>query len=108
MDVAGVADIPADGALRVMVGDTPVCLVALEGTVHALHDTCTHARASLCEGVIDGGVIECPRHGARFDIATGAVRTPPATVAQPTFNLTVRDGRILVDPTPSHPHPFDN
>ena len=107
VDVAAVGDVPDGGSIRVDVAGTPVCLVNLGGTFHALHDTCTHARESLSGAYIDGDRIECPRHGAYFSIVTGEALTPPATTPLPTFGVTVEGGRVLVDPAPSHKHPFD-
>ncbi|MFN8108863.1 MAG: non-heme iron oxygenase ferredoxin subunit [Thermoleophilia bacterium] len=108
VDVAAVADLPEGTMRRVELAGTPVCLVHAGGVIHALHDTCTHARASLSEGFLDDGRLECPRHGAQFDVATGTALTPPASSPQPMFAVTVSDGRILVDPTPSHSHPFES
>lgn len=108
VEVAGVDEVAPGTALRVEVDGTPVCLVNVAGTVHAVHDTCTHARESLAGGWVDDGRLECPRHGASFDVTTGAALTPPANLPLPTFAVEVRDGRVFVDPTPSHPHPLDS
>jgi 3-phenylpropionate/trans-cinnamate dioxygenase ferredoxin component len=107
VDVAAAADVPEGGTLRVDVDDTPVCLVNLSGTVYAIHDTCTHALESMCGGWVEGDRIECPRHGSFFSVVTGEALTPPANLPLPTFAVEVRDGRVLLDPTPSHPHPLD-
>jgi 3-phenylpropionate/trans-cinnamate dioxygenase ferredoxin subunit len=106
IDVAALGDVPPGEALRVEVDDVPVCLVNVEGTVHAIHDTCTHALESLAGGWVEGDRIECPRHGAFFSVVTGEALTPPATKALPTFRVEVVADRVLVDPTPSHPHPI--
>ena len=106
VDVAALAEISDGAAVQVEVGDTPICLVNVGGTVHAIHDTCTHAYESLSGGWVEGDRIECPRHGAFFSVVTGEALTPPATAPLPTFRVEVRDGRVLVDPTPSHPHPI--
>lgn len=92
--------------MLVSVGDTPVCLVNVGGEVLAVHDVCTHALASLSAGWVEDDRIECPRHGAQFSLRTGEVLTPPASRALPTFGVEVRDGRVLVDPTPSTDHPL--
>jgi len=107
VDVAAVTDVPDGGTLRVEVAGIPVCLVNLGGTIHALHDTCTHARESMSGGFVDGDRIECPRHGANFSVLTGEALTPPATTPLPIFGVAVDGGRVLVDPSPSHRHPFD-
>lgn len=106
IDVAALDEIDPGSSLRVEVEGTPVCLVRLDGSVHAIHDTCTHALESLSGGYIDRDRIECPRHGAYFSVVTGEAVTPPATLPLPTFAVEVRDGRVLVDPNPSHPHPL--
>ncbi len=106
VDVAAAGDVPDDGTLLVEVGQYPVCLVNTGGTIHGVHNICTHALATMNDGWIENGCIECPRHGARFDLVTGEVRTPPANLPLPVFRVEVVDGRVLVDPTPSHPHPL--
>lgn len=106
IDVAAAEDVAPGSSIRVDVEGRPVCLVNLDGTFYAIHDTCTHALEGLSGGYIEDGKIECPRHGAFFDIATGRAATPPATAAVPKFAVEVRDGRVFVDPAPSHPHPL--
>ena len=106
VDVAALDDVRPGHALRVDVDDLPVCLVNVDGTVHAIHDTCTHALESLAGGWVEGDRIECPRHGAFFSVVTGEALTLPATKPLPVFRVEVADGRVLVDPVPSHPHPI--
>ena len=89
-----------------VVDDTPVCVVSVDGEVLAVHDICTHALESLSGGWVEGDRIECPRHGAAFSLRTGDALTPPAIRPLPTFSVEVRDGRVLIDPTPSRPHPL--
>ncbi len=106
VDVAAEADIPDNGTLKVTIGDTELCLAKSDGTVFAVHNTCTHAMERMSGGWVEGGRIECPRHGAAFCLRTGEALTPPATTPLPTYTVQVRDGRVFVDPTPSHPHPL--
>ncbi|OVZ55081.1 hypothetical protein CDO44_22800 [Pigmentiphaga sp. NML080357] len=49
----------------------PVALYKIEGAVYATHDVCTHAYAHLSDGYIEGHTIECPLHGAIYDIRDG-------------------------------------
>ena len=88
------------------VDGTPVVLVNVDGEVLAVHDVCTHALESLSGGWVDEDRIECPRHGAAFSLRSGEALTPPANLPLPTFAVEVRDGRVLVDPAPSHEHPL--
>lgn len=106
IDVASLDDLVPGEPLLVRVGETPVCLVNVDGVVLAVHDTCTHALESLSGGWVEGDRIECPRHGAQFDLRTGEAMTPPATRPLPTYRVEVRDGRVLLDPAPSHEHPL--
>jgi 3-phenylpropionate/trans-cinnamate dioxygenase ferredoxin component len=77
------------GEYRVVYdGDTPIAVFNLEGELYAIEDLCTHDGGELTGGVIEGSEIECPRHGARFDITTGAVLCPPAY--EPTSKFPVR------------------
>jgi 3-phenylpropionate/trans-cinnamate dioxygenase ferredoxin component len=106
IDVGAVEELAPGEPRLVDVEGTPVCLVNVEGTVHAVHDVCTHAFESLSGGWVEGDTIECPRHGAAFSLETGEPLSPPATRPLPVFRVEIRDGRVLLDPTPSHDHPF--
>ena len=68
---AALADLADDAAFPARLGNRRIALYRLGGEVHALDDVCTHALALLSQGFIEGGAVECPLHGARFDIATG-------------------------------------
>ena len=106
IDVAALEDLAPGEPVLVEVEGTPVALVNVDGEVLAVHDVCTHALESLSGGWVEGERIECPRHGAAFSLRTGDALTPPAIKPLPTFAVEVRDGRVLVDPTPSHEHPL--
>ncbi len=106
IDVAGYNEVRRGETLGVDVQGAPVALVNVDGTIYAIHDTCTHARESLSGGWVEEDRIECPRHGAFFSVVTGEALTPPASQPLPTFAVEVRGGRVLVDPQPSHPHPL--
>ena len=106
VDVAALEELAPGEPRQVEVDGTPVVLVNVDGEVLAVHDVCTHALESLSGGWVEGDRIECPRHGASFSLRTGDPLTPPASKALPTFAVEVRDGRVLVDPTPSHDHPL--
>jgi 3-phenylpropionate/trans-cinnamate dioxygenase ferredoxin subunit len=85
------------GTSRRCVLDGDAVLVCnVGGEFFAIADVCTHDHGPLGDGKLRGNVIECPRHGARFDVRDGAVKAPPAIRAVTTFPVRVRDGNVEV------------
>jgi len=74
-----------------------LALCNVDGALHLIDDICTHDGGSLDQGELIGTEIECPRHGARFDVRTGRVRRLPAVLPIKTYPITVRDGGVFVD-----------
>jgi 3-phenylpropionate/trans-cinnamate dioxygenase ferredoxin subunit len=72
-----------------------VCNV--DGRLFAVEDLCTHDDGPLGEGELDGFYIECPRHGAQFDVRSGQVMSPPASSPIQTYPLRVMDGEIQIE-----------
>lgn len=68
-----------------------------EGTYFATEDVCTHDNGTLSDGELIDGEIECPRHGGRFDVRTGAVTALPPMFPVKTFPVHVEGDEILVD-----------
>jgi 3-phenylpropionate/trans-cinnamate dioxygenase ferredoxin component len=86
--VAPLADFPA-GTRRVLeVDGVRVALFHLEDGFFAIEDVCSHDGGELANGELAGCEIICPRHGARFNLKTGAVTHPPAY--EPVAVLPVR------------------
>jgi 3-phenylpropionate/trans-cinnamate dioxygenase ferredoxin subunit len=96
MTVAKVGEIPEGGVKVVRVDDDPVAVFHVGGQYYALADLCTHDGGELSDGILDGYTIECERHGARFDIRTGAVLAMPATSAVPRHAVRVIGDQIQV------------
>lgn len=96
--VTTVSEVPAGGRKLVEVEGIPLAIFHLNGEWYAIEDTCTHDGGPLVEGeLIDHYVVECPRHGARFDIRTGAVLRMPAIEPVPTYEVKVEGSDIYVD-----------
>ncbi len=91
------SDVPPGTALKVTVGDLTLAVFNLDGDFFATDDTCTHGFASLSEGYIEDGIVECPWHGGSFDIRTGAPREEPCRVPLRVYAVTVRDTDVWVD-----------
>lgn len=93
--IARIDEVEAGYALKVPVeGREPVALVRLEGGYFVLDDTCTHGAASMSEGDIIGCEIECPFHGGRFDIRTGAATTLPCVKALTIYPVMVEGDEV--------------
>jgi 3-phenylpropionate/trans-cinnamate dioxygenase ferredoxin component len=95
-DVAAVAEF-APGTYRSLELDgVAIAVFNLNGAFFALEDMCPHDYNCLTGGEIDGDEIVCPRHGARFNIKTGAVLSPPAYENVPSLQVRVTAGRVYV------------
>jgi nitrite reductase/ring-hydroxylating ferredoxin subunit len=96
--VADAAEVPEDGTLPVQLAGEPVCLYKIGGRVCATHDTCTHGQASLADGFVENGEIECPLHQGRFNIATGKAVALPCTEDIRTYAVRIEGGAVLLRP----------
>jgi 3-phenylpropionate/trans-cinnamate dioxygenase ferredoxin subunit len=94
--VARLSELREGIPLRVEVDGRALAVVRSGGEVFACQDTCTHDEASLAEGEAFDGIIECPLHGARFDLRTGAVRSLPAVLPIQVYEVKVEGDDVLV------------
>lgn len=83
----------------VEVAGKRLALCNVEGAYHLIDDVCTHDGGPLDQGELIGAEIECPRHGARFDVRTGRVRRLPAILPLKTYPVSLRDDGVYVDET---------
>ena len=96
--VAALADIPLNSSKLVEVNRVRVALFNLNGEIYAIEDTCTHDGGPLVEGaIVNDCQVQCPRHGARFDIRTGAALSFPAFEPTNTYAVQIKDGEIWVE-----------
>jgi 3-phenylpropionate/trans-cinnamate dioxygenase ferredoxin subunit len=94
--VASEGELPPGERMVVQIGRTWVAVFNVDGQFYAIQDVCTHDDGPLAEGKLIGCEIECPRHGARFDLRDGRVTAPPALVPVPVYDVRVQDGQIQV------------
>ncbi len=71
-----------------------IAVFNVDGELYAVEDVCTHDGGELTGGPLVGHEVECPRHGARFDLRTGAATCPPAYEPIAKFPVEVRDGAV--------------
>lgn len=89
---------PEPGRVALVVANgRRVALCNAGGELYAIDDVCTHDGAPLDQGELDGTSIECPRHGARFDVTTGRVVALPAVMPVRTYPVRVRDGAVEIE-----------
>ena len=86
---------PEPGQVKVIMprGDR-IALCNVDGDFYAIDDVCTHDGGPLDQGEVFDDQIECPRHGARFDVRTGRALTLPAYLPVDTFDVRVEDGLV--------------
>src|SRR4249919_1384129 len=96
--VTKASEVPDPGKLLVEVGERLVVLIRAAGHIYALDDICTHDGGPLSEGPLDAaaGTIMCPRHGAKFDVKTGAALTMPATKPTTSHEVKIEGNRVMV------------
>jgi len=101
--VAALDDIPEGEGIsidRTVTGtDDDIALLRDDdGSVWALNNTCTHAEASLAEGWVEDGYVECPLHSIKFCLKTGTVEGLPATRDAVAHRIEVREGDVYLFP----------
>jgi 3-phenylpropionate/trans-cinnamate dioxygenase ferredoxin component len=98
--VARQSDLPPGGKLLAEVDGRPIALFNVDGNLYAIDDVCTHDGGPLAEGEFRGHEVQCPRHGARFDVRTGKALCFPAFEPVATHRVDVRgdDVYVALDP----------
>jgi len=96
-EVAQEKELQSGTKKRCVVGDEPIALFNVDGQYYATQDKCTHKEASLSSGIMHGCEIECPWHGARFDVKTGELKVLPAAVPLKTYKTKVENGKVFVE-----------
>jgi 3-phenylpropionate/trans-cinnamate dioxygenase ferredoxin subunit len=94
--VGKVADVKPGQIVQVTVDGEPVALANVGGELLAIGDICSHEYVELHEGWLEGDEVECPQHGSKFSMRTGAPRGLPATRPVPAYEVKLVDGEIHV------------
>ncbi len=94
--VAAAATIAPGDYAQTELDATLIAVFNIGGEFYAIDDVCTHDGGELAGGAVDGDVVICPRHGARFCLRTGAALTPPAYEPVKTYETRVNDGIVEI------------
>lgn len=78
------------------IDGTDVAIFKVEGGFYAIEDVCSHDGGEIASGELDGDEIICPRHGARFCVKTGEVKSPPAYERISCLPVRIENGKVQV------------
>lgn len=94
--VADTSELKAGKTKKVTIDGIAVLLVNVEGKFYAIDSICPHYGGDLSEGILQGKILTCPVHGAKFDVTDGKVVSPPIeALGRPDIeNLTAYPSRI--------------
>lgn len=95
--VALVQDVPPGTIRRVKAQNKPIALYNVAGEFFATSDECSHDIASLSQGELDGYVVTCPRHFAKFDVRTGQHLCFPAVRPVRSYTVIVEGDEVFID-----------
>ncbi len=89
-------ELQRNGLYVLELPSTSIVVFWAEGEIYAVENICTHDGGELAGGPVDGTTVVCPRHGARFDLRTGAVLAPPAYGPLRTYPARIREGQVEI------------
>ena len=96
--VGKIDDLAVDTMQKVILDGEEICLAhADDGLYYALSDICTHEEYSLSDGELWGPDVECPAHGSRFNLRTGAVTGLPAVIPAKTYPVIVEGDDVYIE-----------
>lgn len=87
----------SDGKAHIIeIEGNAIILIKNEGRFYAMANTCSHDGGILGDGMVIDGQLECPRHGARFDLKTGAATRMPAVIPIQRYEITIDNDDIYM------------
>jgi 3-phenylpropionate/trans-cinnamate dioxygenase ferredoxin subunit len=87
----------ANGQRKLLeIDGEPIAVFNIAGKYFAIADVCSHDDGPVAEGELEGMIIECPRHGARFDLETGKALSLPAVVDIPAYPVRLQGDEIQI------------
>lgn len=94
--VASTSDVKPGAVIMVTLDDDPIALARVEEEFFAIGDVCSHEFVLLHDGFVEDDEIECPEHGSKFSLRTGAVRGLPATQPVPVYEVKVEGNEVFL------------
>jgi 3-phenylpropionate/trans-cinnamate dioxygenase ferredoxin subunit len=99
--VARLEELPNGARLRLEIDGQGIAVFNVAGSLYAIADVCTHDDGPLADGLLEGLELECPRHGARFDLASGKALLRPAVVDIPAYPVRVIGDEVQIGLPPA-------
>jgi nitrite reductase/ring-hydroxylating ferredoxin subunit/uncharacterized membrane protein len=96
IEVAAMDELKMNALKLLHIGEQRIVLGRTEKGYMAFSDHCTHRGASLADGVLICGTVQCPWHGSQFDVETGAVKEGPAKERIATYKVEEREGKVFL------------
>lgn len=96
IEIADASELPPGERIYATIDDIQMIIFNMAGYLYAIGDICSHDGNVLDEAPVEGNVIVCPRHGARFDVRNGKAVGLPAVVDIPAYPVRTREGKIEV------------
>jgi nitrite reductase/ring-hydroxylating ferredoxin subunit len=93
------SDVTPGSVKAFAVGANTLAVYNIDGAFYVTDDECTHAAASLADGMLEGDVIECCMHMGSFHVPTGAVVAPPCEAALRTYQVVLKGDDVYADLT---------
>jgi nitrite reductase/ring-hydroxylating ferredoxin subunit len=75
--VADTSEIPVGKTKKVLVQGKEILVANVNGAYYAIGSACTHERGDLSQGILEGSILTCPKHKAKFDVTSGKTVSPP-------------------------------
>lgn len=97
IDAAAHSDVPSDDVIGVTAGGRDIALYNVQGQIYATDNTCTHGKARLCDGFLEGHEIECPLHQGKFDVRDGRGTCAPIETDIRIYPVRIDRGRVLLN-----------
>jgi len=95
--VCGKAEVAPGAVKAFVVGPAMLAVYNIDGTYYVTDDECTHAAASLADGILEGDVIECCMHMGSFNVVTGEPVAPPCEVPLRTYQVVLKGEDVFAD-----------
>jgi naphthalene 1,2-dioxygenase system ferredoxin subunit len=95
--VIDLAAVPGADVVAVEAAGQELAIYGVDGAIYATDNICTHGRARLCDGFLEGHEIECPLHQGRFDVRTGKALCEPLAADIRTYPIRIEDGSVFVE-----------